>query len=165
MGKNIKSSIKEAERLAIKYVNKERAKQGKNKLKFNKALYKASKECSKVHADQKKFSNNELKERTKKFGYGSLYVEENCTSVPNETNPEQLAKKLVENWMKNRSYRANMLNSSFKDTGVGIWIDGDTVYSSQVFGKGSAKTSRLINLLNYLRARLGLLLLIATAIF
>lgn len=107
----------------------------------------------------KKLSSNEIREKTKKLGYSSFYVEENCNSVPSETNPDQLPKKLVENWMKGRGHRANIINSSFKDTGVGIWIDRDRVYSSQIFGKGPARTSRFHNLSYYLRAKLGFLVL------
>lgn len=56
--------------------------------------------------------------------------------------------------MKGRGHRANILNNSFKDTGIGIWIKGDTVYSSQVFGTGPAKKGKWYNLAG-LKAKLS----------
>ncbi len=89
------------------------------------------------------------------MGYNSSTVEENCTSIPLDSDPEELAKKLVESWMKGRVHRANILNNSFKDTGIGIWINRDTAYSSQVFGKGTAKKSKWYNFAG-LKAKMGL---------
>jgi uncharacterized protein YkwD len=57
-------------------------------------------------------------------------VGENLFTSTNAPDPAPLA---VESWMESPGHRANILRSSFTETGVGVWQTGNTYYFTQLF--------------------------------
>ena len=45
------------------------------------------------------------------------------------------AQKIVTDFMNSPEHRANILNTSYEDIGIGVAVSGDTVYTTQDFGK------------------------------
>ncbi|WP_233263396.1 CAP domain-containing protein [Halorhabdus sp. CUG00001] len=68
----------------------------------------------------------------------SAYYEESFTAWgTNETvyltTEKELAKYLVNGWMRSDGHRANILNEEWTELGVGIAVSGNKVYASQTF--------------------------------
>lgn len=69
----------------------------------------------------------------KNFGVG-----ENIEAIGNgvdieKSDIESLSKYIVKNWMASSGHKKNILDSRYKETGVGVYRDGDILYISQLF--------------------------------
>lgn len=124
--------------LVIDFVNQERESRGKaalernNELMDNAAL--RAEEISEqfTHSRPDGSSCNTVV-TVKNFGVG-----ENIEAIGNgvdieKSDIESLAKYIVKNWMASSGHKRNILDSRYKETGVGIYRDGDILYISQLF--------------------------------
>ena len=115
--------------------NIERAKVGLPPLTFNSKLTAAAQKHSRNMAMQDFFDHRQMVERVRAEGYQYSRVGENI-SAGNST-PESA----MQGWMNSPGHRANILNSQFRELGVGYYFlpnDGGSVeykhYWTQVFG-------------------------------
>ena len=51
---------------------------------------------------------------------------------------DEIAAFLVEGWMNSQVHHDNILNSEWNETGIGVFIQGDTVYALQLFMEATA---------------------------
>lgn len=58
-------------------------------------------------------------------------IAENCAQTYGR-DPGKVAHKLRDQWMNSKGHRDNLLNSKMKYDGVGIWVDGNTVYATHL---------------------------------
>lgn len=107
----------------VALVNKERAKQGLNPLTVNKKLSDVARIKSQDMHDKKYFSHNSPTygspfDMMKSFGISYKTAGENIAR--GHTTPE----KVMDGWMNSPGHRANILNASFTQIGVGYVSDG-----------------------------------------
>jgi uncharacterized protein YkwD len=115
--------------------NIERGKVGLPPLTFNSKLTAAAQKHSQSMAMQDFFDHRQMVERVRAEGYQYSLVGENI-SAGNST-PEAA----MQSWMNSSGHRANILNSGFRELGVGYYVlenDQGSVnykhYWTQVFG-------------------------------
>lgn len=128
--KNESSSVLEYEKEVVRLVNEIRASYGLNELKINEKLCSVAREKSKNMHDLGYFSHTSPTygspfDMMKKFGITYRSAGENIAmgySTP---------KAVVDAWMNSEGHRANILNSSFTEIGVGYISSGN--YWTQMF--------------------------------
>lgn len=64
-------------------------------------------------------------------------IAENCAQTHGR-DPGKLAHELRDQWMKSKPHRDNLLNSNMKYDGIGIWVDGNTVYATHLLAGSDA---------------------------
>ena len=115
--------------------NIERSKAGLPPLTFNSKLTAAAQKHSQNMAMQDFFDHRQLVERVRAEGYQYSRIGENISA--GQSTPESV----VQGWMNSPGHRKNILNSQFRELGVGYYFlqnDGGSVnyktYWTQVFG-------------------------------
>lgn len=80
--------------------------------------------------DYKDFENraNSIRKET-----GLSYIGENCYMFPSSQYNKSVSRKLVQGWLKSPGHRANILNSTYKRTGIGIAVNRGYIYATQLF--------------------------------
>jgi len=61
------------------------------------------------------------------------YVGENCIMYPSREYNDNIAVRLIEDWMDSPEHRTNILNPKFSKIGVSVVVKGQYVYSTQIF--------------------------------
>lgn len=123
--------------LVIDFVNQERESRGKaalernNELMDNAAL--RAEEISEqfTHSRPDGSSYNTVV-TIKNFGVGENIEATGGINVAN-SDIEALAKHLVKQWMASPGHKRNILDSRYKETGVGIYVYDNNIYASQLF--------------------------------
>ena len=118
------------EQQVIDLTNKERAKNGLSALKANWELSRVARIKSQEMHDMKYFSHQSPTygspfDMIKKFGINYRTAGENIAK--GQRTPQEV----VSAWMNSSGHRANILNASFKEIGVGYVADGS--YWTQMF--------------------------------
>ncbi|WP_125151926.1 CAP domain-containing protein [Clostridium rectalis] len=132
-GTNNDSSINALEQEVIKLVNEERAKISLPALKANVELSKVARIKSQDMIDKNYFSHTSPTygspfDMMKKFGIKYTTAGENIASG------YSTAKEVVDGWMNSPGHRANILNKSFTEIGVGLGKNSNgTCYWTQMF--------------------------------
>lgn len=115
--------------------NIERSKAGFPLLTFNSKLAAAAQKHSQNMAMQDFFDHRHLVERVQAEGYQYSRIGENISA--GQSTPESV----VQGWMNSPGHRKNILNSQFRELGVGYYFlqnDGGSInyrtYWTQVFG-------------------------------
>jgi len=75
-------------------------------------------------------AGNDVADRLRGEGIRFAMVAENIAKNINFSDPVETA---IEGWMKSEGHRANILTPEFRQTGVGIWKDGNVYHFTQVF--------------------------------
>ncbi len=75
-------------------------------------------------------AGNDVADRVRAEGIRFAMVAENIAKNINFNDPVETA---IDGWMKSEGHRANILTSEFRETGVGIWKDGNSYHFTQVF--------------------------------
>ncbi len=75
-------------------------------------------------------AGNDVADRLRAEGIRFALVAENIAKNINFSDPVETA---IDGWMKSDGHRANILTSEFRETGVGIWKDGNIYHLTQVF--------------------------------
>lgn len=124
----------------LELTNTEREKAGLEPLKINSSLANAAQNHSDDMADDDFFSHtgldgSKVSDRVQDSGYQYSTVGENIAAG------QQTAAEVVEAWMNSSGHRENILNSDFKEIGIGYkFLENDTGlvnynhYWTQVFG-------------------------------
>ena len=64
---------------------------------------------------------------------GLSYVGENCYMFPAKKYNTRVARELLHGWLRSHGHRANLLNPTYKRTGIGIIGRRSYVYATQIF--------------------------------
>jgi len=64
---------------------------------------------------------------------GLSYVGENCYMFPARKYTAHVARELLRGWLKSPGHRANLLNPTYRRTGIGIVVRKGYVYATQIF--------------------------------
>ena len=143
------SNIRKTENLILEYTNQERNKRGLESLIWNNILAKTAREHSKDMATRNYFSHitpegKDVMDRAVENGYTytqMIYVGENIFMVEGDSfvSPEELARECVDDWMGSAGHRKNILDRTFRECGVGIYLDerNSRVYITAVYGSRS----------------------------
>ena len=123
-------SVSEYEKRVVELVNVERAKYGLSALKLNTELSAVARLKSQDMRDKNYFSHTSPTygspfDMMKQFGINYRTAGENIAR--GQRTPEEV----VNGWMNSEGHRANILNSSFTEIGVGYVADGN--YWTQMF--------------------------------
>jgi uncharacterized protein YkwD len=86
--------------------------------------------ATRKNCDHKDFDNRASKIKSKT---GLNIVGENCYMFPARQYNARIARELVRGWLKSPGHRANILNSKFNRTGIGIAVRKGYVYATQIF--------------------------------
>lgn len=127
---SIESSVTEYEAEVVRLVNKERTARGLSALKQNWELSRVARYKSQDMKDKKYFSHTSPT-------YGTPFQMMKSFGISYRTAGENIAKgystpvAVVEGWMNSSGHRANILNSSFTEIGVGYVREGN--YCTQMF--------------------------------
>lgn len=116
-------------------INVIRQKQGLSQLKHNERLAQVARSYSRRMAKEKFFAHTSPKgdtpaQRVQAAGIFYLLVGENLFTSTNIPQPVSTA---VDGWMKSPGHRANILRSEYRETGIGVWRQGNTYYITQLF--------------------------------
>ena len=127
---SVDSDALEYEAEVVRLVNKERTSRGLSALTHNWELSRVARYKSQDMRDRKYFSHTSPT-------YGSPFEMMKSFGISYRTAGENIArgystpKAVVDGWMKSAGHRANILNSSFKEIGVGYVPEGN--YWTQMF--------------------------------
>jgi uncharacterized protein YkwD len=137
LSKDVAGSVDELERLVVDAINEERASNGLPRLAESADLRMAARSFSRDMAEARFFghidpSGQTVSDRIERVGIGDWKnVGENIARNRGFRDPAHAA---VRDWMKSEPHRDNILNTRFRETGVGIWIGPDrTFYFTQIF--------------------------------
>ena len=123
-------SVSDYEKKVVELVNAERAKYGLSALKLNTELSAVARAKSQDMKDKQYFSHTSPT-------YGSPFDMMKSFGISYKTAGENIAmgyrtpEAVVEGWMNSEGHRANILNASFKEIGVGHVVSGN--YWTQMF--------------------------------
>jgi len=116
-------------------INEIRQTQGLAELQANEKLAEVARRYSQQMAEQDFFSHTGSSgdtpaQRVRSAGIVYNMVGENLFKSTNIPQPVGAA---VEGWMDSPGHRENILRSQYRETGVGVWQDGETYYVTQLF--------------------------------
>jgi uncharacterized protein YkwD len=116
-------------------INEIRQKEGLTVLQANPKLAEVARRYSQQMAEQNFFSHTSPAgdtpaQRVESAGITYLVMGENLFKSTNVPQPVNAA---VEGWMNSPGHRENILRSQYRETGIGVWRDGETYYVTQLF--------------------------------
>lgn len=116
-------------------VNAIRQKNGLGSLKNNEQLAQVARQYSQKMANQKFFSHTSpqgdtMVQRVRSAGIFYWMLGENLFMG---TNLPQPVGDAVQGWMDSPGHRENILRPEFRETGIGVWHNGNTYYFTQLF--------------------------------
>lgn len=116
-------------------INRIRQQRGLTTLRNNEKLARVARTYSRRMAEEDFFAHvgpkgDTLSDRVKSAGIFYLIVGENLFTSTNIPQPVPAA---VDGWMKSPGHRENILRSEFRETGIGVWREGNTYYFTQLF--------------------------------
>lgn len=128
-------AIAETETRVRQEINQIRADHGLEPLEPNEKLAGVARDYSRQMAQHDFFSHTgvdgkQVGERTRAAGITYWVVGENLFKSINTPQPVPLS---IEGWMNSPGHRDNILYADYRETGVGIWRDGNTYYFTQLF--------------------------------
>lgn len=129
------SEIGQMEEQVRQRINEIRQQQGLTPLQANQKLANVARQYSQQMAKENFFSHTSpagqsLVQRIKSAKINYTLVGENlfkCTNIP------QPVPAAVEGWMNSPGHRKNILRPQYRETGIGVWRDGNTYYFTQLF--------------------------------
>ncbi len=129
----------EVEKEIHRLVNAERTKQGLSTLKSDIRLASIARAHSQDMLTNDYFSHTDLSGcgsscRMSNAGYAWSAAGENIyTMTGYSMGPAAAARHMVDGWMDSPGHRANILNGTFTNHGIGVATSGSTVYATSVF--------------------------------
>ncbi len=120
-------------------VNSARNSHGLDSLEGRQALIEAAESHSRRQARDGHLHHRKLRHRAPS---GFRGVGENCAKTSRRDSPGRVARNLFNQWMDSKGHRSNILRSSFKYSGVGVWVDGGQVYATQIFTRSAPRKRR-----------------------
>jgi len=128
-------AIAEMETRVRQQINQIREEHGLEPLEPNEKLAGVARDYSRQMAEHDFFSHTgvdgkQAGERARAAGIAYWVVGENLFKSTNAPQPVPLS---IEGWMNSPGHRDNILHADYRETGVGIWRDGNTYYFTQLF--------------------------------
>lgn len=128
-------SVAEMETAVQQQINKIRTSNNLKPLENNPKLAAVAREYSRKMAREKFFSHTSPQgdtpaQRVRAGGLFYLVVGENLFMSVNAPHPVPLA---VTGWMESPGHRENILRPEYRETGIGVWRNGNTYYITQLF--------------------------------
>lgn len=128
-------STAEMEAQVREQINAIRQQQGLEPLSHNEKLAQVARTYSQRMAEQGFFDHvgpegDTLVDRVNSAGVFYLVVGENLFMGTNLPQPVSMA---VQGWMDSPGHRDNILRQDYRETGIGIWQQGNTYYFTQLF--------------------------------
>jgi uncharacterized protein YkwD len=119
-------------------INQVRQKNGLQPLQNNEKLAQVARNYSRQMSEKNFFSHtgwdgSTLSERVRAGGVFYWMVGENLFKSKNISQPVSPA---VEGWLASPGHRENILRPMFRETGVGVWRNGNTYIITQLFLRG-----------------------------
>lgn len=119
----------------LKRINEIRQQHGLKQLRNNEKLAAVARNYSRQMQEQNFFSHTSpagdtMVQRVHSAGIFYVMLGENlfkCTNIPNPV-PEG-----VRGWMESPGHRENILRPEYRETGIGVWREGNTYYFTQLF--------------------------------
>lgn len=116
-------------------INAIRQQQGLSELRQHAELAQVARSYSRRMAEQQFFAHQSpqgdtMVERVRSAGIRYFMLGENLFTSTNIPQPVPAA---VTGWMNSPGHRANILQSEYRETGVGVWRQGNTYYFTQLF--------------------------------
>lgn len=129
------ASTAEMEAVVYDRINEIRQQEGLNTLQPNGALGEVARQYSQRMAEEDFFDHisptgDAPAERVSEANILYSVVGENLFTSTNAPDPASLA---VQSWMDSPGHRANIVRSSFTETGIGVWQRDSTFYFTQLF--------------------------------
>jgi len=133
------SKMAEMEEQLWQRVNDIRQSQGLNELQPDPKLAEVARQYSQRMAEEEVFSRSSSlrvtpAQRLRSAGITYWVVGENLF----KSTHSQPVNAVVEGWIDSPGHRANILRSEYRETGIGIWHDGETYYVTQLFLRRSS---------------------------
>ena len=128
-------AIAEMETRVRQQINQIREEQGLEPLTVNERLAQVARRYSQQMAQHDFFSHtgidgSDVGDRVRAAGIAYWMVGENLFMSANALQPVPLA---VQGWMESPGHRENILRSEYRETGIGIWREGNRYYFTQLF--------------------------------
>lgn len=125
----------EMEEQVRQQINAIREKEGLSQLRNNEKLAEVARNYSQKMAEQNFFSHTSpegstMVQRVNSAGIFYFIIGENLFKGTNLSQPVQIA---VKGWMESPGHRKNILRSEYRETGIGVWRQGNTYYFTQLF--------------------------------
>lgn len=135
---NSTSFMSEVEQYIFSLVNEERAKVGLPQLSYNSTMEYYARLKSKDMGDRNYFDHNnpEGKLITETMNSDGVYYNawgENIAYISKMTDPYEVAKRIMTNWMNSQGHRENILSTNFTSIGVGVYEINNKIYATQEF--------------------------------
>lgn len=74
--------------------------------------------------------------RATNAGYTWRAIGENIYMMSGYTQTaDEAAKRIVDGWMASEGHRANILNATYVEEGIGVAVEGKTIYATELLGK------------------------------
>jgi uncharacterized protein YkwD len=129
------TSTAEMEAQVREAINEIRQQQGLEPLTHNERLTQVARDYSQRMAEQNFFAHvgpegDTLADRVGSAGIFYFVVGENLFMGTNLPQPVTIA---VEGWMESPGHRDNILRQEYRETGIGVWQQGNTYYFTQLF--------------------------------
>lgn len=129
------ASTSQMEKQVWQKINTIRQQQGLSELRNNEKLAQVARRYSRQMTEQNFFSHTSPKgdtmvQRVHSAGIFYFMLGENLFKGTNIPDPANAA---VKGWMNSPGHRKNILNSAYRETGIGVWRKGNTYYFTQLF--------------------------------
>jgi uncharacterized protein YkwD len=129
------TSTAQMERQVQQQINTIRQQHGLTQLRYNEKLAQVARKYSQQMAVENFFSHTSptgdtMVQRVHTAGIVYLMLGENLFKGTNLSQPSAIA---VQGWMGSPGHRRNILESEYRETGIGVWRRGNTYYFTQLF--------------------------------
>lgn len=133
------SFAQEVEQEILRLINRERAKEGLGTVAVDANLSAIARAHSKDMLSKSYFSHTNTAGcgsscRITAAGYAWRAVGENIYTMSGfDLSAKETARKMVDAWMDSPGHRANVLNGTFTNQGIGLAVSGKTIYATSLF--------------------------------
>lgn len=129
------NTIAQMEDQVWQQINEQRQRYGLSPLRLNRQLSLVARSHSQRMARYNFYSHidpqgHNHRRRVEASGLSAYLIGENLMKCIRSNDPAGLS---VSSWMKSPAHRKNVLLPEMKETGVGIWQQGETVYVTQIY--------------------------------
>ncbi len=119
----------------LQQINQQRQDHGLSALQLNPQLSQIARSHSQQMANQNFYGHidpqgRNHRRRVEAAGLRAYVIGENLMKCIHADDPASLS---VSSWMQSPAHRQNVLLSEMKETGVGIWKQGETFYVTQIY--------------------------------
>lgn len=128
-------ALAEMERQLFAQINAARRSQGRAPLRWEPQLARVARSYSRRRSEEGFTGHVDpagrgLEQRLQQAGLDYRLAAENLARNYNMAQPAQVA---LDGWLASEEHRENLLGAAYRETGIGIWRDGDTYHFTQVF--------------------------------